>query len=165
MIGFGGGLIDGGREVGLQTIRSTKPRDASRAYAHEVAGGHDDVRLPTDRTHRPLRRPDPTQRLAHPPASQPNRVGAASCARPDRRRRGRGLARRHAAPPHGRCPAHPGRTTPYLAIKQDNNGDTFLISPAQIPDIDQRALVTEVTARKIGAWTPDENDHPDEHTF
>jgi hypothetical protein len=31
----------------------------------------------------------------------------------------------------------PSRTTPYLAIKQDNNGDTFLISPTQIPDIDR----------------------------
>jgi hypothetical protein len=27
----------------------------------------------------------------------------------------------------------PSRTTPYLAIKQDNNGDTFLISPPKSP--------------------------------
>jgi hypothetical protein len=59
----------------------------------------------------------------------------------------------------------PSRTMPYLVIKQDNNGDTFLVSPAQIANIDQQALVAEVTARKIGAWTPDENDHPDELTF
>lgn len=39
-IGFGGGVIGGGREVGLQIVRSTGPRDASRAYAHEVAGGY-----------------------------------------------------------------------------------------------------------------------------
>ena len=59
----------------------------------------------------------------------------------------------------------PSRTTPYLAIKQDNNGDTFLISPVQIPDIDRQVLVAEVTARKIGAWMPDESDHPGELTF
>jgi hypothetical protein len=41
----------------------------------------------------------------------------------------------------------------------------LLISPAQIPDIDQQALVTEVTTRKIGAWAPDENDDPHERTF
>jgi hypothetical protein len=58
-----------------------------------------------------------------------------------------------------------GRTTPYLAIKHDNNGDTFLISPAQIPDIDKHALATEITARVIGAWASDENDGPNEPTF
>jgi hypothetical protein len=64
----------------------------------------------------------------------------------------------------GGLPTQSG-TTPYLAIKQDNNGDTFLIGPAQISDISRQAVVTEVTARNIGAWTPDETDHPDEPTF
>jgi hypothetical protein len=35
VIGFGGGVIGGGREVGLQTVRSTGPRDGARAYARE----------------------------------------------------------------------------------------------------------------------------------
>lgn len=52
------------------------------------------------------------------------------------------------------------RTTPYLVIKQDNNADTFLVSAAEIPHIDQQARVTEVTAREIGAWVPDETDGP-----
>ena len=58
-----------------------------------------------------------------------------------------------------------GRTTLYLAIKQDNNGDTFLISPEEIPGIDELALVTKVTTREIGAWAPSEDDGPDEPPF
>jgi hypothetical protein len=57
------------------------------------------------------------------------------------------------------------RTTPYLIIKQDNNGDTFLIRAVEIGDIDQQALVAEVPVRAIGSWAPDENDGPDEPAF
>jgi hypothetical protein len=35
VIGFGGGVYNGGRQVGLQTVRSAGPRDISRAYAQE----------------------------------------------------------------------------------------------------------------------------------
>lgn len=59
----------------------------------------------------------------------------------------------------------PSRATPYLLIKQDNNGDTFLVSAAEIPGIDPQTLITEIRPRQIGAWTPEENDTPDEPIF
>jgi hypothetical protein len=40
VIGFGGGVFGGGRQVGLQVVRSTGPRDASRAYAREHVNGY-----------------------------------------------------------------------------------------------------------------------------
>ena len=36
------------------------------------------------------------------------------------------------APAHGRCPAHPEPHHALPGHQQDNNGDTFLISPAQL---------------------------------
>lgn len=58
-----------------------------------------------------------------------------------------------------------GRTTPYLVIKQDNNGDTFVVSAAEVPGVDEQALVSKVATRDIGAWAPDESDGPDELAF
>jgi hypothetical protein len=52
----------------------------------------------------------------------------------------------------------PSRTTLYLVIEQDNNGDTFIVSTAEIPAIDSQALTTKVTSRDIGAWPPDDTD-------
>jgi hypothetical protein len=54
----------------------------------------------------------------------------------------------------GALPTTPG-TTPYLLVKQDNNGDTFLITDAEPHQINQPAAHTHVTTRIIGAWTPD----------
>jgi hypothetical protein len=48
----------------------------------------------------------------------------------------------------------PDRATPYLAVKQDNNDDTFLISPAPIPGIDEDALTAETPGRDIGDGHP-----------
>lgn len=59
----------------------------------------------------------------------------------------------------------PGRAMPYLAVKQHNNGDTFLISPVPIPGIDEDALTTETVGRDIGDWAPEENDIPDPAAF
>ena len=56
-----------------------------------------------------------------------------------------------------------GRTTPYLVIKQDNKGDTFLITLADnMRRLDEQALATQVPTRDIGAWVPDETDGPDD---
>ena len=59
----------------------------------------------------------------------------------------------------------PGRSTPYLIVKQDNNGDTFIISTAENTDAGCQDLITKVTARGIGAWTPDDNDGVHEPAF
>jgi hypothetical protein len=59
----------------------------------------------------------------------------------------------------------PTRTTPYLIIEQDNNGDTFLVTTTEIPDIDWQALTTKVTTRDIGTWAPDDNDGAQEPAF
>lgn len=40
VIGFGGGVLSGGSEVGLQTVRSSGPRDISRVFAREDADGY-----------------------------------------------------------------------------------------------------------------------------
>ena len=59
-----------------------------------------------------------------------------------------------------------GCTTPYLVVKQENNGDTFLITPTDnIRWLDEQALVTHVPTRNIGAWAPDETDGSDETPF
>jgi hypothetical protein len=46
-----------------------------------------------------------------------------------------------------------------------DDGDTLLISPEEIPGIDELALVTKVITREIGAWAPSEHDGPDEQPF
>jgi hypothetical protein len=44
-------------------------------------------------------------------------------------------------------------TTPYLVVKQDNNGDTFLVSSSD--QVMQFGEVTvETKTRNIGAWIP-----------
>jgi len=55
----------------------------------------------------------------------------------------------------GALPTQP-QTTPYLLVKQDNNGDTFIITDAEPHQIDQPAAHTHVTTRDIGSWTPDD---------
>lgn len=48
----------------------------------------------------------------------------------------------------------PPRTTPYLVVKQDNNGDTFVVITTETPWIAANAAArTRVAAREIGAWT------------
>ena len=53
----------------------------------------------------------------------------------------------------GHLPASPfvGR---YLVVKQDNNGDTFLISEADPAELLDHAADNEVTPCPIGAWLP-----------
>ena len=57
----------------------------------------------------------------------------------------------------------PPESIPYLVVKQDNNGTTFVISETELPwhtDIVTRAA--EVRARRIGAWLhPTSHDIPD----
>jgi hypothetical protein len=56
----------------------------------------------------------------------------------------------------------PPGTTRYLIVKQDNNGDTFIITAAEAPWIATDAVeYTTVEARQIGAWThPTTDDIP-----
>lgn len=53
----------------------------------------------------------------------------------------------------------PGRTMPYMIVKQDNNGDCFIISALNdIQRLDERARSVEVADRPIGAWSPADDD-------
>jgi hypothetical protein len=65
--------------------------------------------------------------------------------------------------PHvGALPTRP-HTTPYLVVKQDNNGDTFLVTDATPDWLGDTTTHTRVPARQIGAWEPD--DEPDQTPF
>jgi hypothetical protein len=70
--------------------------------------------------------------------------------------------------PHvGHLPCPPG-TSPYLVVKQDNNGDTFIISSIPLAWIehDYPDAKTQVPTRDIGRWDERaENPHPDEMPF
>ena len=53
----------------------------------------------------------------------------------------------------GHLPTSPF-VTRYLVVKQDNNGDTFLICQADPAELLDHAAVDEVTPASIGAWVP-----------
>jgi hypothetical protein len=53
----------------------------------------------------------------------------------------------------GHLPTSPF-VTRYLVIKQDNNGDTFLICEEDPSWISDQAISDEVTPGSIGAWAP-----------
>jgi hypothetical protein len=53
----------------------------------------------------------------------------------------------------GHLPTSP-LVTRYLVVKQDNNGDTFLISQADPAELLDHAATDEVTPGPIGAWFP-----------
>jgi len=53
----------------------------------------------------------------------------------------------------GHLPTSPF-VTRYLVVKQDNNGDTFLICQADPAELLDHAAVDEVTPGSIGAWVP-----------
>jgi hypothetical protein len=63
----------------------------------------------------------------------------------------------------GALPTRP-QTSPYLVIKQENNGDTFIITDAPPRWIGDTAAHTHVTTRQIGAWNPTD-DIPDQPAF
>jgi len=66
-------------------------------------------------------------------------------------------------PSVGALPTPPA-TTPYLIVKQDDNGATFVITAAETPWIAAHATHTWVAAREIGAWThPTADDIPTHH--
>jgi hypothetical protein len=56
----------------------------------------------------------------------------------------------------------PPAAVPFLVVKQDNNGDTFVITDTEAPSIAAEAdAYTHVEPRRIGAWThPTTNDLP-----
>jgi hypothetical protein len=53
------------------------------------------------------------------------------------------------------------QTTPYLVVKQDDNGTTFIITDAPPDHIDRPVKSAEVTTRTIGSWDPTPPDDPD----
>jgi len=59
----------------------------------------------------------------------------------------------------------PPTTTPYLVVKQDDNGATFIVPTSETPWIAaDAAACTRVAAREIGAWThPTRDDIPTYH--
>jgi hypothetical protein len=64
-------------------------------------------------------------------------------------------------PSAGALPTPPA-TMPFLVVKQDNNGDTFVITATEAPSVaaDATACV-QVTPRRIGDWThPTTDDIP-----
>jgi hypothetical protein len=64
-------------------------------------------------------------------------------------------------PSVGVMPTPPG-VTPYLVVKQDNNGDTFIVTAVETPWIaSDTAGCVHVEPRRIGAWThPTTDDIP-----
>jgi hypothetical protein len=69
----------------------------------------------------------------------------------------------------GHLPTSPF-VTRYLVAKQDNNGDTFLISEADPAELPGHAAADEVTPGPIGAWLPPNArdlrlDEPEPHTI
>lgn len=67
-------------------------------------------------------------------------------------------------PAVGVMPAPPS-TTAYLVVKQNNSGDTFVVTTAKTPWIAANAAAcTRVAPREIGAWThPTREDIPTYH--
>ena len=57
----------------------------------------------------------------------------------------------------GHLPTSPF-VTRYLVIKQDNNGDTFLICQTDPAELLDHAADDEVTPMPIGAWSPTDLD-------
>lgn len=56
-------------------------------------------------------------------------------------------------PSVGVAPDPPG-VTPYLLVKQDDNGDTFIVTATDAPWLDSiAAACTRTDPRRIGAWT------------
>src|SRR5229473_3415587 len=53
----------------------------------------------------------------------------------------------------GHLPTSP-LVTRYLVVKQDNNGDTFLISQADPAELPDHAATDEITPGPIGTWLP-----------
>ncbi len=53
----------------------------------------------------------------------------------------------------GRLPTSPF-VNRYLLVKQDNNGDTFLICQADLADLPGHAAAEEITPGAVGAWAP-----------
>jgi hypothetical protein len=46
------------------------------------------------------------------------------------------------------------QATPYLVVKQDGNGVTFIVTDAPPERVDQPVKSAEVTTRTIGSWEP-----------
>lgn len=59
----------------------------------------------------------------------------------------------------------PPSTTPYLVVKQDDNGATFVVTATETPWIAADTVArTGVVPREIGAWThPTHEDIPTHH--
>ncbi len=60
----------------------------------------------------------------------------------------------------------PLAAVPFLVVKQDNNGDTFVITPTEAPSIaDDAVACVHVPPRQIGGWTHPTTDDipPNEH--
>jgi hypothetical protein len=53
----------------------------------------------------------------------------------------------------GHLPTSPF-VTRYLVVKQDNNGDTFLITQADPAELLDHAAADQVTPGPIGSWLP-----------
>ena len=53
----------------------------------------------------------------------------------------------------GHLPTSPF-VTRYLLVKQDNNGDTFLICQADPAGLPGHAAAAEILPRAVGAWAP-----------
>jgi hypothetical protein len=49
-------------------------------------------------------------------------------------------------------------TTPYLVVKQDDDGATFIIADSEPPWVGDHSRQAEVALRTIGAWEPDDTD-------
>lgn len=67
-------------------------------------------------------------------------------------------------PSAGALPTPPA-AAPFLVVKQDNNGDTFVITATEAPSVAaDAAACVHIEARRIGGWThPTTDTIPDGH--
>jgi hypothetical protein len=65
------------------------------------------------------------------------------------------------------CLPTPPDVTPYLVVKQDNNGETFVVTTTSMHSlvVDENTVVAEITPRRIGASFPTDPDPAGEPEF
>lgn len=59
----------------------------------------------------------------------------------------------------------PPTAMPYLVVKQDNNGETFVVADSELSGLGEHTRVVKTVSRRIGAWFPEDPDPETEPDF